>query len=64
METIKLIIPNMKSPHCQMTVSNAVKRIGADVKNISSQQAELTLPEHITKDDVIKAITTAGYHIA
>ena len=43
METINLTIPNMKSPHCQMTVTNTVKALGANVKSVSSKKAEIEL---------------------
>jgi copper chaperone CopZ len=63
METIKLIIPDMKSPHCQMTVSNVIKSAGGDVKSVSTQQAELLLPKHISKESVIDSIRRAGYQV-
>jgi copper chaperone CopZ len=63
METIKLIIPDMKSPHCQMTVSNAIKSAGGNVRSVSTQQAELLLPKHIAKEAVVDAIKKAGYQV-
>jgi copper chaperone CopZ len=63
METINLTIPNMKSPHCQMTVTNTVKAIGGNVKSISATKAEVELNNGLTKDAVIQAIQKAGYNI-
>lgn len=63
METINLTIPGMKSPHCQMTVSKAVKVVGADVKSIAPAKAEITLANGVTKDAVIQAIEEAGYNV-
>jgi copper chaperone CopZ len=63
METINLSIPNMKNPHCQMTVTNAVKAIGANVKSVSPTKAEIELTAGLTKDAVIQAIEKAGYNV-
>jgi copper chaperone CopZ len=63
METINLTIPNMKSPHCQMTVTSAVKAIGANVKSVSPTKAEIELNAGLTKDAVIQAIQQAGYNV-
>ena len=63
METINLTIPNMKSPHCQMTVANAVKALGGDVKSVSPTKAEIELKNGLTKDAVIQAIQKAGYNV-
>lgn len=63
METIQLTIPNMKSPHCMMVVSGAVKAIaGATLKKVSPGQAEIELSD-ATKDSVVQAIEKAGYTI-
>lgn len=61
METIKLTIPNMKSPHCQMTVGNTVKAMGGHVKSLAPAEAEVELTNGITKKDVVSAIEKAGY---
>ena len=61
METINLTIPNMKSPHCQMTVTNTVKAIGGQVKSVTPAKAEIELNNGLTKDAVIQAIQKAGY---
>lgn len=63
METINLTIPNMKSPHCQMTVTNTVKAIGGNVKSVSPTKAEIELNNGLTKDAVIQAIQKAGYNV-
>jgi len=63
METINLTIPNMKSPHCQMTVTNTVKAVGGKVKSVSPKKAEIELGEGLTKKAVIQAIQKAGYDV-
>lgn len=63
METINLTIPNMKSPHCQMTVTNAISATGGKVKSISPIKAEIQFGSEITKAQVIQAIQTAGYQV-
>ncbi len=64
METIQLTIPNMKSQHCMMTVTAAVKALGgASVKKVSSGEAEIEL-SGAAKDSVIAAIEKAGYTVA
>jgi copper chaperone len=63
METIKLTIPNMKSPHCMMVVSSAFKTIsGATLKKVLPGEAEIEL-SGATKDLVIDAIEKAGYTV-
>jgi copper chaperone CopZ len=61
METINLTIPNMKSHHCQMAVTNAVKAIGGNIKSLSPTKAEIELTEGLTRNAVIQAIQKAGY---
>ena len=63
METFVLKIPNMQSAHCQMTVTNAVRHIGATVKNIAPSRAEIELKNGLTKDAVIEAIKKSGYKV-
>lgn len=63
METINLTIPNMKSSHCQMTVTNSVKEIGGNVKSISPTKAEIELVNGLKKETVIQAIQKAGYNV-
>ena len=63
METINLTIPNMKSSHCQMTVTNTVKALGANVKSVSPTKAEIELNNGLTKDAVVQAIQKAGYNV-
>lgn len=64
METISLTIPNMKSSHCQMTVTSAVKAIGGDIKSIAPTKAEIELYNGLTRDTVVQAIQKAGYNVA
>lgn len=63
METINLTIPNMKSPHCQMTVVSTVKAVGGNVKSVSPTKAVIELATGVTKDEVIQAIRKAGYNV-
>jgi copper chaperone len=63
METINLTIPNMKSPHCQMTVRSAVKAIGGNVKSVSPAKAEIELGNGLTRETVVQAIQKAGYNV-
>lgn len=53
----------MRSTHCQMTVTNAVKSLGANVKTVESTKAEIELGNRLTKDAVIEAIERAGYKV-
>jgi copper chaperone CopZ len=63
MEAINLSIPNMKSPHCMMTVSNTVKKVtGATVKKVIPGEAQIEL-SGATKASVVEAIEKAGYII-
>lgn len=64
MKTITLTIPSMKSSHCQMTVTNAVKSLGAYVKAIGPTQAEIELNNGFTKEAVVNAIEKAGYKVS
>jgi copper chaperone CopZ len=63
METIKLTIPNMKSSHCQMTVTQAVRQTGASVKNMAPMEVEIELSNDITVQSVMEAIRKAGYKV-
>ena len=64
METITLTIPGMKSPHCEMTVTNTVTSIGATVRSLAHAKAEVELKNGLTKDVVIRAIENAGYKVS
>jgi len=64
METINLTIPNMKSPHCQLRVTNTVKALGGEVTAISAGTAEISLKQGLSRDQVVKAIAQAGYHVS
>jgi len=64
METINLIIPGMKSPHCTMAVSGAVKSIGgAMLKKVTPGEAEIELSGS-AKAFVVEAIEKAGNKVA
>ena len=53
----------MKSPHCQMTVTNIVKNAGANVKSIAPTQTEIELDDQVTKESLVSAIEKAGYRV-
>jgi copper chaperone CopZ len=63
METINLKIPAMKSSHCQITVTQAVKNAGAAIASIAPTAAAIELMNGVTKEAVIKAIQNAGYKV-
>ena len=63
MEAIKLTITNMRSSHCQMTVTNTVQSLGAKVKSIAPMQAEIELSENLSREEVISAIEKVGYKV-
>ncbi|MEO7991502.1 MAG: hypothetical protein ABI663_18260 [Chryseolinea sp.] len=54
----------MKSSHCQMTVTNAVQSLGANVKSVAPTKAEIDLSNGLTKDAVVQAIESAGYKVS
>lgn len=54
----------MKSSHCQMTVTSAVKAIGGGIRSIAPTKAEIELDNGLTRDAVIQAIQKAGYNVA
>jgi len=63
METVNLTIPNMKSPHCIMTVTGTLKGMtGVNLKKISPGVAEIEL-SGATKASVVEAIERAGYNV-
>ena len=53
----------MKSPHCQLTVSNTVKAMGGAVKSISPTKVEIEMNNGLTKDAVVQAIQKTGYNV-
>jgi copper chaperone CopZ len=63
METIQLTIPNMKSTHCQMTVTRVVQQMGATVKSMAPGKAEIGMTDGITRQAVVEAIEKAGYQV-
>lgn len=46
-----------------MTVTNAVKAVGGNIKSVSPTKAEVELANGLTKDAVIQAIQKAGYTV-
>ena len=64
METISLTIPNMKSPHCQMTVTRLVQNAGGKISKVQPGMAEIELADGLTKEAVIEAIEKGGYTVA
>lgn len=64
MKNIQLTIPTMKSAHCQMTVTNAVKAIGGNVTHIAPAKAEIELMNGLTKEVVVQTIEKAGYKVS
>lgn len=63
MDTVTLTIPDMRSPHCQMTVTHTVTAIGGKVRSIAPARAEIWLSDGLTKEQVIEAIQKAGYNV-
>lgn len=64
MKTINVKIPDMKSPHCIMTVSKALRDIAhINIKNLSPGQAEIELLDN-NQVSVLEAIKKAGYQVA
>lgn len=47
-----------------MTVTNAVKALGGNVKSIAPTVAEIALTEELTEDAVVEAIEKAGYKVS
>ena len=64
MERINLTIPMMKSSHCQLTVTEALKAIGARVSAIAPTKAEIEFENTLTADIIKAAIENAGYKIS
>lgn len=56
-------IPNMKSPHCQLTVTGIVEAAGATIRQISPAKAEIELSNGTTKEALIAAIEKGGYNV-
>lgn len=63
MESIQLNIPNMKSPHCQLTVTGIVEAAGAKVRQVGPAKAEIELSDGISREAVIAAIEKGGYKV-
>lgn len=63
MESIQLNIPNMKSAHCQLTVTGIVEAAGAKVKQIGPAHAVIELSNGTGREAVIAAIEKGGYRV-
>lgn len=63
MKIINLIIPNMVTPYCLMTVVDSVMFAGGTVRNIVPTIAEVELDNLLSKEEVVVAIERAGYEV-
>lgn len=64
MESINLLIPNMKNQHCMMVVKTTLQNMtGLALKNIAPGEATIEL-SGATKASVVEAIEKAGYTVA
>jgi len=54
----------MKSAHCQVTVTNAVKANGGTIRSVAPAKADIELSDGITRQAIVKAIEKAGYRVA
>ena len=63
MEIIELTIPDMKSAHCQMTVTHTVAAIGGKVRAVVPGRAEIELSRGLTRKQVVQAIQKSGYNV-
>lgn len=62
MKKLNLIIPDMKSQHCQHRVQKTLQSIpGIHISRITSGEIEMEIPDAIREEQVRHAITTAGY---
>lgn len=64
MDTIKLTIPNMKSSHCQITVSEAVASTGAKVTAVAPGEIEVVMDGTPSVERVIAVIEQRGYRVS
>jgi copper chaperone CopZ len=63
MKTFKLVVPTMKSPHCQRTVQTVAEAAGAAVTRIEPTRVEFQLGEEASAEAVIASIRKAGYTV-
>ncbi|MEP2668084.1 MAG: hypothetical protein ABJH04_03765 [Cyclobacteriaceae bacterium] len=63
MTTINLVIPNMVTPYCQMTVVDSIMFAGGTVRNIVPTIAEVELDNLLSKEEIVVAIERAGYEV-
>jgi copper chaperone len=64
MKSVKILIPNMQSAHCQMRVNNVLKTIeGVNIKAIEPGIASISVDNDIQESEAIRAIEKAGYSV-
>lgn len=63
MNTIKLVVPTMKSAHCQLTVKRVAETAGATVTHIEPARVEFQLGDETPAEAVIASIRRAGYTV-
>lgn len=64
METLNLIVPNMKSTHCMMVVSSTLKGMtGVSLKRVAPGEVKIEL-SGATKVSVVEAIEKTGYTVS
>lgn len=63
MKTIQLTIPNMKSSHCQITVTGVAKSLGANVTEVAPSLATIQFDETISELSIKAAVEKAGYKV-
>ncbi|WP_311487581.1 heavy metal translocating P-type ATPase [uncultured Helcococcus sp.] len=57
----KLDIEGMTCANCQLTVENAVKKLGAEKVNVSLLTNMMEVESDLKEEDIIKAVSDAGY---
>ena len=57
----KFDIEGMTCANCQLTVENAVKKLGAEEVNVSLLTNMMEVESDLKEDDIIKAVSDAGY---
>lgn len=64
MKNIELIIPDMKSTHCQAKVVSAIKVIeGANIEKLEAGKLTFSVINDKIKEKLIEAIELAGYKV-
>ena len=57
----KFDIEDMTCANCQLTVENAVKKLGAEEVNVSLLTNMMEVESDLKEEDIIKAVSDAGY---